>query len=143
MPWRQVTLFRIGCWSAILTAFVHLAGHIIGPPPPGTDEARMIADVAHSAQFELPGGSRRTIVELLDGFSLAFAALLATLGAAGVIVHKRAGDDAMLLQSVARVFAVCLAGLLVISMLKWFIVPTVLIAFVAVAFALASVRQPA
>lgn len=141
MPFRQVTLFRIGCWAAIVVALVHLAGHIIGPPSPETEEGQMIADVARNAQFELPGGSRRSLVELLDGLSLAFVALMATLGAAGLMIQKRS-DDAMLLQSVARVFAVCLAGLLVISLTQWFIIPTILIAFVTVAFALASVRQP-
>ncbi len=141
MPWRQVTLFRIGCWAAIAVALVHLAGHIIGPPSPNTDEGRVIADVAENAQFELPGGARRSLVELLDGLSLAFVALMTTLGAAGLMIQKRS-NDAMLLQTVARVFAVCLCGLLIISLTKWFIIPTILIAFVTVAFALASVRQP-
>ena len=139
---RQVLLFRIGCWAAILTAAVHMAGHLAGPQAPANETEQQLLDVAGSYQFALPGGGRRALLDFLNGFSLSFIVLLATLGGIGLMVAKRGRGD-VLLTGVARLLAAGSVGLLVISFTHWFIVPTIFIAFFTLCFVLAAVPKPA
>jgi hypothetical protein len=141
MAQRQIALFTIGCWGLLVTAVVHLVGHVSGPAPPTNEVEAQLLDVAGSYQFALPGGGRRSLMDFVTGFSLAFSLLVATLGAAGLMVRKR--GDVVLVASTARVLAGALVALLVISLTHWFIVPTLFIAFSALCFVLAAVPKPA
>lgn len=139
---RQIVLFRIGCWAAIVTAAVHMFGHVSGPGPAANDTEQQLLDMAGSYQFALPGGGRRALLEMMDGFSLAFATLMVTLGGVGLIVEKRGRGDDLLMRAVARLLAAGTIGVLVISFTHWFIVPTMFLAFVTLCFVLASVPRP-
>ena len=141
MQKRQLLLFRIGCWAALVTAAVHLYGHIAGPQPAANEIEEQIIQTASSYQFELPGGGRRALMDFLNGFSLSFPVFLATIAGAGLMVAKR--GDVLLVQAVARVFAAGSVALLVVSLTHWFIIPTIFITFFAICFVLASVPQPA
>jgi hypothetical protein len=143
MAQRQIVLFRIGCWAAIATALLHLAGHVSGPGTPANEVEQQLVEMAGSYQFELPGGGRRSLMEFLNGFSLSFALFLSTIGGLGLIVVKRGHADEVLLVAVARVLAAASVALLVISFTHWFIVPTICLTFVALSFALAAVPRPA
>ena len=140
MQKRQLLLFRIGCWALIITAAVHLFGHIAGPQTAANEIEEEILQKAASYQFELPGGGRRALMDLMDGFSLSFPVFLATLAATGLMIAKR--GDTMLIQAGARVFAAGSVAILVISLTHWFIIPTIFIAFFTLCFVLASVPQP-
>ena len=142
MPFRQLLVFRIGCIAAVMTAVVHLAGHVAGPPPPGNDIEHELTRLATTYAYALPGGANRTLMDLVDGYSLTFTVLLSVVGGVGYIVQKRSGADAVLMTSVARALAGACAVLLVISLTYFFIVPTIFIALVTVCFGLASVRAP-
>jgi hypothetical protein len=142
MPHRQLVIFRIGCWAAILTAMLHVAAHIKGLPPPETEHEQVIRDQMETLQIELPGGGRRALAEFMAGYSLALPLFLVTIGTVGLMLQKRALSDPVLLIAVARVFAFATIGLLIISLTHWFIVPTICIAFFALCFVLSSVRQP-
>ena len=139
---RQVLLFRIGCWAAILTAAVHMAGHLAGPQAPANETEQQLLDVAGSYQFALPGGGRRALLDFLNGFSLSYVVFLVTIGGVGLMVAKRGRGD-VLLTGVARLLAASSLGLLVISFTHWFIVPTILITFFTLCFVLAAVPKPA
>ena len=142
MPLRQQALFRVGCWLSIVTAVVHLTGALAGRPAPAdVNEAQLFA-VAGEYRLALPG-AERSLFELFDGFSLAFAVLLATQGAVGLAVAKRGRRDGALLVAVARAMALAGVALLVISLTHWFLVPSLFIATMTSAFAFASVRPPA
>ena len=136
-------VFKIGCLAAVFTAVVHLIGHLVGPRPPANDTERELVQLATSYEFDLPGGTGRTLMEFHDGFSLIFAVLLAALGGLGYIVQKRGKDDAVLMSAVARTLAAASAVVLVITLTHFFIIPTLFMALITVCFALASVRAPA
>jgi hypothetical protein len=140
MQKRQLLLFKIGCWAALVTAAVHLFGHIAGPTAAANEIEEEILQKAASYQFELPGGGRRALMDFLNGFSLAFPVFLATLAGAGLMIAKR--GDPMLVQAAARVFAAGSVALLVISLTHWFIIPTIFITFFTLCFVLASVPRP-
>jgi hypothetical protein len=137
---RQLLLFKIGCWAALVTAAVHLFGHVAGPQPAANEIEEEIIQKASSYQFELPGGGRRALMDLMNGFSLSFPVFLATLAGAGLMIAKR--GDVLLVQAAARVFAAGSIALLVISFTHWFIIPTIFIAFFTLCFVLASVPRP-
>ena len=141
MPDRQIWFFKFGCWVAFATALVHLVGHVIGPQAPANDTERQLVTLATSYHYQLPGGASRSLMDFMDGFSLMFEVLVAGLGAVGLAVVKRAGQDVPLMLAVARALAVTSAALLVISHVFFFIVPTLFIAMMALCFAFSSVSR--
>ncbi|MEZ5316074.1 MAG: hypothetical protein R2752_01595 [Vicinamibacterales bacterium] len=140
MPSRQLLAFQIGCWAALVSAAVHLAGHIIGPQPTTPAEATVL-QVASNVVLQLPGASR-SLMDLFSGFSLALALFLAFWGGLGLMLARRARHDGPLMYAVARTMAGAAVILLVISLTDWFIVPSVCIAMMAISFAVAAVRAP-
>ena len=53
MSRRQRLFFKAGCWAALLTAVMHLVGHLAGPQPPAT--LGMPASMAPAADERSPG----------------------------------------------------------------------------------------
>jgi uncharacterized membrane protein len=82
------------------------------------------------------------MMDFVDGYSLVIALLLATMGGVGLLVQKRAREDVLLMSGMARMMAVSSVVLLVISLMKFFIVPTLFIALMVVPFLVASVEAP-
>jgi len=135
-------MFKFGCWAAILTAALHLAGHLAGPQAPVNDTERQLVELATTYKFALPGGTARSLMDFVDGFSLMFALLVATIGGVGLLVAKRGHEDVALISGVARAFAVSTVALLGISLAKFFIIPTLCIAVMATCFLVASIEAP-
>lgn len=131
---RQLWFFRLGCWCTVLAAVVHLAGYLSGPHVPANETEQQLIDLASSYQFELPGGGRRSLMEFMNGFSLSFSLLLATMAGMGFIMLRRGGDDAVMMLAAARAAAACSFVLLAISLTHWFFVPTIFIAAMAICF---------
>ena len=142
MPDRQLFLFRFGCWAAIASALVHLVGHVAGPQAPVNDTERQLATLATSYQYALPFGAMRSLMDLLNGFSLMLALQLAMMGVAGLVVAKRAHQDGPLMRAVARTFAVGGAILVVLSLRYFFLVPSMSLSVVALCFFMAAVSPP-
>jgi hypothetical protein len=140
MTRRQMVLFKIGCWVAIATAAAHMAGQLAGPPPPANDTERTLLDLATNYRIAMPGGSERSLMDFLSGFSLTFAVFTALIGGTGLIVAKRGREDAVLMQGVARANALAGLVLLAIALTHFFIVPTIFIAAMTLCFAVAAVR---
>src|SRR5262245_43613038 len=142
MPPRQLWLFKLGCWITIGTAVLYLAGHLFGVQPPASLTERQLNDLAATYRFSPPVGAARSLVDVINGMSAASALLLATIGALGLLVERRAHDDAVLMAAVARALAVCSVVLLLISLTNLFVVQTLCIAMMAVCYLVASVEAP-
>lgn len=142
MPRRQVWFFRFGAWTAVAFAVLHLAAHVLGVHLLAGEPWRQLMASAPQTPARLLGGAERTLVDVLDGFSLDFAVLLAALGSTALIVSRRASGDAVLMWHVARAAAVASVALLAVSMTKFFIIPTLIIAVMATCFLVASVEAP-
>lgn len=142
MPPRQMWLFRFGCWAAIFTAMVHLAGSLAGGFTAENETERQLIDLATTYHFSMPGGASRSFMDLVQGFSLGFSLFFLTLGATGLVVSRRGGSNALLMYGVARVAAISAATMLVISLVFFFIIPTMFIAAVTTCFAVAAVKAP-
>jgi hypothetical protein len=142
MGHRQLVVFRIGCWAAILTAALYTFWHVQGPAAPQSEDHRILMDTAEALQFELPGGGSRSLMEFMRGYGLALILFLVVMGGTGLIVAKRGRSDEVLMTAVARVFAVGSAALLVVSLTHWYIIPTICITFFTLCFAMAAVQRP-
>ena len=139
-PPRQVWLFQLGCWLAFATAAVHLAGHLVAA---GTVSVTSLMDGTERPAYLIlvPGQDIPTPREVADGLSLAVALLLGTLGATGLVVHRRAQEDSVLLRGVARAYALGGTVLLIVSIMNFFSLQTFFVATMALCFALAAVSE--
>src|SRR5262245_34597461 len=131
---HQVRFFKLGCWAAAITAAVHLIGVLSGPPVAANETEQVLFDMARNYQFPFPGGTRRSLMELFDGFSLAFSLFLATVAGLGFLVARRGAGDAVLMAAASRALAAFSVVLLVISLSRWFLIPTLFIAAMTVFF---------
>jgi hypothetical protein len=135
---RQIWLFKVGCWTALVSAVLHLVGALVGFGR--LNEAALTAPEYH---FSFPGGVDRSLLDLTVGFSLASVVLLAGIGAIGLAVVKRGYEDEPLMLGVARAAAVTGTALVGIAIAYFFVVPAMFVALMTVCFTLASVRPPA
>ena len=136
---RQLRFFKFGCWAAAITAVVHLVGFVSGGLQPANDTEQALLDTARNYQFPLPGGTRRSLMDITDGFSLSFALFLATIAGLGFLIARRGAGDPVLMTSATRTLAAFSLVLFVISLWYWFLIPTLFIATVALGFVLAAV----
>jgi hypothetical protein len=142
VPRRQLIVFTIGCWVAILTAAVHVYGHVSGPTPPANETERQLMNLANNYQMSVPGGAGRSLMDFMNGFSLSFAVFLALIGTLGLMIRKRGHDDGPFMRAVSRALAGGGLVLVVISMTHWFVVPSLFLALMTVCFMLAAVTPP-
>ena len=136
---RQLRFFKFGCWAAAMTAVVHMVGFVSGGLQPANEVEQALLDTARNYQFPLPGGTRRSLMDITDGFSLSFALFLATIAGLGFLIARRGAGDPVLMTSATRTLAACSLVLFVISLWYWFLIPTLFIATVALGFVLAAV----
>jgi hypothetical protein len=135
-------MFTFGCRMTIGTAVVQLIGHVAGPQAPANDTERQLLELATTYRYALPGGTERSLMDFVDGFSLMLPVMLVAIGVAGIVVQKRGRHDLALMLGIARTFAVTSVVLLALSLLKFFIVPTMCFAAMATCFLVASVEGP-
>ena len=133
---RQLWLYQFGCWVALGTAVLHVVGFLAAPLL-GSGSA-----AAAAASVRFADGSERALGDLLVGLNLAYAGFLAFIGTAGLAVARRGRDRVELMADVARVLALASLSLLVISLVYFFLVPTLLMAVLLICFTLAAVRPP-
>jgi hypothetical protein len=137
MSRRQRVFFKAGCWAALLTAAVHLLGHLSGPQPPANDTERQLMQLYENYRFALPGGAARSLSEFMSGFSLVFSMAWAMFGGMNLLVVRRCADDQPLMRMLTVLGLAFCVTLLVISVTHFFIAPTLFIAAVTLCFAAA------
>lgn len=138
---RQQRFFKFGCWAAAITAAVHLVGFVSGGLQPSNETEQALLDTARNYQFPLPGGTRRSLMDITDGFSLAFSLFMATIAGLGFLIARRGVDDPILMTAATRTVAAFSLVLFVISLWYWFLIPTLFVAATALGFVLAAVSR--
>jgi hypothetical protein len=141
MPPRQVWLFQLGCWMAFAAALVHLVEHVSGLNALAPEIAAHVNSAPATYVILVPGLHQPTFLGVLNGFSLGLSLLLATIGAAGLVVLKYGADQERLVRGVSRAFAIGTGMLLIVSIEGFFSVQTFVLALVALCFALSAVSQ--
>ena len=137
------TAFKVGCYLLFFTAALHMVGaHIVpalSPPVPANDTERQLLDLATNYKFPLPGAVR-SMKDFTDGFSLIFALMLALSGGLGLIVARRSANDPLLLVAAARALAAAYIVGVIISLEYFFLIPTICLGSIALAFTIASFK---
>jgi len=141
LPLRQQWLFQLGCWTAFAAAALHVAAHVFSMSDLSPHALAGMSLLAPDYVFSLPGLRQPTYLTVVDGLSLSLPLLLATIGAAGLAVARHGNDDARLMRSVAGVFGIGLAALLVTSVALFFSALTFALALPALCFGLACVPE--
>ena len=67
MPWRQVIVFRIGCFAALLTASVHMIGHASGTQPPANETERQLLELMATLPVSFPRGDESVAPRIAIG----------------------------------------------------------------------------
>ena len=132
-------MFYCASWVSLALSVLLLAGHLFGPGLTSEAALRLGQDPPPFI-WRVPGLMQPHAAGAFNSLSLSVALLTATIGAAGLVVAKRA-DDAVLVRGVARAFAIGMAGLLAMSIASSFGVQTFVISIVALCFAMAAVPQ--
>lgn len=122
-------------------AIVHVIEHVSGIRALPPDAAALVGGWAGTYVIPIPGLHQPTLAGVLRGFSLSLSMLLATIGAAGLVVLKYGGEEPRLIRGVSRAFAIGTGALLVISIDGFFSLQTFFLAVTALAFALSAVSQ--
>lgn len=130
-------LFRIGGVWLIVLGLVHSLS-LIKPMTPANDTERQLLDLMVSYKFNLMG-SMRSMMDLLNGFSVAF--MLATL-AFGAFDLAVARERAGLLKRLALINAVWLALMLANGLHYFFAAPNSFLAVGLIIFTFAWVKLP-
>lgn len=141
MPARQVWLFQLGSWMALLVAAVHGVVHVIGRAELSAHAQAGLGLLPPRYAFPVPGGAVPTFVGELQAFSLAFALWFLTIGVAGLAVVRRYDFTPRLLRGVAGAFALGTGLMLVASVVFAFSLQTFLLALVPLCFGLAAVPE--
>ncbi len=143
MPPRQLWILTFGCWVAVGTALLHLVSLAVSPLPPAAGADAEGLRAAAGALIRFPDGTERALGDLLLGFNLVYALFLATMGGVGLAAIRRGRDRGVWLTDIARIQAFSCLALLVVSLMFFFLVPTLLVAVMLVCFTLGAVRAPA
>ena len=132
MTGRQRIFFRIGAWACVATAVIHMAGQLAPRPAPANETEATLMKLLTTYEKDLGAGFLRTTSDFLNGFSVAFSIFLAWVGLLALLALRRA--DPEFLRSFARIGAIFSAALLVVSVVDFFLPPTVCLAVVFAGF---------
>lgn len=126
---------------AFATALVHLGEHVSGLNGLAPDVAASVNALRATYVIMIPGLHQPTFLGVLNGFSLSLSLLVATIGAAGLVVLKYGSDQPLLLRGVARALAIGTGMLLALSIEGFFSLQTFFMATMALCFALSAVSE--
>ena len=134
----QLTIFKIGCYLAFVTAGLHFWGSTQGLQG-ASDSERQMLDMMTQVPLGLPGAPSHTMMDLFKGFSMIYTLTLAFTGGIGLMIARRGVQDPTLLLAVARALAGVYFVMVVIGFTNFFIIPTACMILVFVCFAVGAV----
>lgn len=121
---RMQLFFRLGSWTLILTAVLHLAGHFAdGQAAADETEAELLRLLATYARDY--SGLERTTQDFLDGYSLSFAVLVFFIGVSNLVMMRVHHGRIKGLRVQALLSALLSAALLVLSSIYFILPPLV------------------
>ncbi len=137
----QRVFFRVGAWACIATSVIHLAGQFAPRPAPVTESEALLQQLLTSYEKDWGAGFRRTTSDFLNGFSISFSVFLAWVGVLALLAVRRHSADGGSMRSVTWACTLFSGTMLVVSLLCFFLPPTVCLAVVFIGFAGASLGR--
>ncbi len=133
----QRILFRVGAIACLVTACLHLIGHLQGGAAPRNETEATLRKLMTEYRADVLG-VQLTMQELLSGFSLCYGLLLAWLGVVTLLLVSRAGREPWM-RAVAAVCALGALALLAVSYRYFPLPPTICAAVILLGFAGATI----
>jgi hypothetical protein len=137
----QTIFFRIGAWACIVTAVIHAAGQFAPRPAPATDTEALLQKLLTGYEKDWGAGFRRTTSDFLNGFSISFSVFLAWVGVLALLAVRRHSADARSMRPVTWACTLFSGAMLIVSLLCFFLPPTVCLAVIFIGFAGASLGR--
>lgn len=126
-------LFVAGLAVLALFGAAHMAGHFAGTPPPADDDQAALRRLMTTLR---PPPTRRSAMEIFDGFSVFLALAPWAMAALGFVVRPLRHADPGRLRRVVWVYAVFGACATAVSVSYWFFAPTSMLACATACFVL-------
>jgi hypothetical protein len=121
----------------LLTAAAHTMAHLSGPAEPQSAEQGEMLRLMQSVPIDT-FGVKRTMMQIVDGFSWLFSASFVLLGVLGISLWWTRRGDGGLMRLVAGFYAVFLAGMTAMSYFLFPPPPTAFFAAAGLLFLIAS-----
>lgn len=125
--------YKFGAYAMLADAALHMVGHFSGLEPRNETEETLMR-LATTYELELGFGLKRTLMDIVNGFSLTFASYLAFVGVFNLLIAKATRDDPRRLRS----FTLANIGfgglLLLISAMSFPLPPTIVYAVILLTF---------
>jgi hypothetical protein len=136
-------LFTAGCAVLIALGLVHLLGHYGLITSQGdTEQERQLLAMMRGNPQDMGLGMRRTMFDLVTGFSLTFSVLPLAMGLVGLVVRRHASAAPGLLRQAAIVYAGSYGVMSVVALRYWFPAPLSFLAAAFLCFAAAVAAAP-
>lgn len=136
-------LFAAGCVVLIALGLVHLVGHSILTTSQGDTEAeRELLTMMRANPQDMGLGFRRSIFDLLAGFSLTFSVLPIAMGLAGLVTRRHTTAAPDLGRQIAIVYAGTYGIMTGVALRYWFPAPLFFLAAAFACFAAAVAAAP-
>ena len=137
----QKICFSIGAWACIATAVIHAAGQFAPRPAPATDTEALLQQLLTGYEKDWGAGFHRTTADFLNGFSISFSVFLAWVGVLALLAVRRHAADGRSMRSVTWACTLFSGAMLIVSILCFFLPPTVCLAVVFFGFAGAAIGR--
>lgn len=134
---RQLRSFGVGCGLWILTGLLHMVGHFMGWPDPVNEEQATLFTLFQTYEMDV-GGTLRTLSEVFDGLSLAFAVFLFLAGFAGLLWLRVPDVPPGILRRAAGMNAVAALALILVGLPRFPLLPVLCFGAVFLAFLFAA-----
>ena len=129
--------FKIGSYVLILSCFLHLFGHFKEAIPENETEQHLLS-LMINYKMNVGFGQTITMMKLQKGFSLCFSLLFLWSGVMGLFLSRQVSDQPMLLKRISMLYTSALLIGTVISLMYFFLAPTVCFALALISFSIAS-----
>src|SRR3989304_10143008 len=130
---KNVFWFPLGSYAMMVTAALHTIGHFFGLPSPTNETEETLLTLMTTYRIDF-GGMERSMMDLMRGYSLTFAAALLFAGVMNLAVIRSQAANPALIRTVTLIDVFYAAALLAVSMVYFIYPPLVLVGLVFLCF---------
>ena len=138
---KNVFWFRLGSYAMMVTAALHTIGHFFGRPEPTNETEETLLTLMTTYRIDF-GGMERSMMDLMRGYSLTFAAAFLFAGVMNLAVIRSQAANHSLIRTVTLIDVFYAAALLAVSMVYFIYPPMVLVGFVFLCFVISFLVAP-
>lgn len=133
--------FMTGLVLQLLTAPIHIAGQLSGPPAPSSEDERLLMDLMQRVEQDFGLGFVRSTLDIVTGLGFQYSIFMVMVGVTNLLTLRMV-KDGRFLRALAWVNVLFMGILAVNAYVYFFIAPLLLFVLPALAFLIAAVNAP-